>query len=372
MESCYAWRKRCGSCVLAIAVVTGLSVGVAGCGSGKTAGGPKVLQQSVLSSPIKVPTRLGDMYVTTAAPLPTREGLTVVYFSQTEMRSHLIDWVLQRESLRKGSDMIVAGQEIPTLVYAPNGKRLIAAYRDGGYVLVSGPFMIKSDSGYSTTFRFSPDSNVIAAGWQDLTLLTIARLRITATTFHRAVASPEESDPESGSPVDISSIWFRSDQDVLAATPQALYEWSANRGPMLHLLFACACGGSNTAFSGNGKTLAIGTKDGHVLLYEIASRRLLWDVAAVAGMGDHVYELAFTRGDRYLVAGTSAGWIAVFDVAKGRVVERMQIDTEPIIMLQTSDDGRLVVIGTQTHFTLEQPPDGRPRMNKIEIRRVLS
>ena len=67
------------------------------------------------------------------------------------------------------------------------------------------------------------------------------------------------------------------------------------------------------AFSPDGRTLAAGTNDGAVQLWDTANRN--WFASLSAGSNNPVYSVAFSPDGRTLAAGTNDGKVLLWDTA---------------------------------------------------------
>jgi WD40 repeat protein len=172
----------------------------------------------------------------------------------------------------------------------------------------------------------------------------------------------------------------------------ALIDWAENEAWTKSLITAVyeAQGGNpsvrDLAFSGDGRTLAVGDIRGRILLWDTAERRivgewplmdsevtglafsgngrtlavrnasmriLLWDVAertktvrVLSGSGV-VTDLAL-RGDGHtLAAGTEGGKVQLWDVPSGRSRGSLDCPEGPVTCLALSPDGKVLVAGTK-------------------------
>ena len=116
---------------------------------------------------------------------------------------------------------------------------------------------------------------------------------------------------------------------------------------------AGAIGEFALAFSAAGDLLATGAADGSIRLWSFP------DLAPVRGMREsevHVLGLAFTSGDRELIALGADHSLRVFDVGRGVEVLSVPVGDDPtagLVAFSASADGRVLAFGSRTTCVLD-------------------
>jgi WD40 repeat protein len=139
-----------------------------------------------------------------------------------------------------------------------------------------------------------------------------------------------------------SYIVFSPDGKLLAgALPDPSTEeyiiqvWDVGTGEML-LELKGRSGNTPFEFSPDGKTIAAGSKDTTIHLWDVATGR---EVRQFEGNEPHNWSLAFSPDGRMLVSGGRAHVIRAWDVATGKLVHQMKGD-ESINLVYFSPDGK--------------------------------
>jgi WD40 repeat protein len=91
------------------------------------------------------------------------------------------------------------------------------------------------------------------------------------------------------------------------------------------------------AFGPDGRTLAIGSVDATVRLWDVATRRT---TAVLEPRSGYVYSVASSPDGRTLA--TSSGVLQLWDVATGRIVAILHGNTNLVSSMAFSPDGQLL------------------------------
>jgi predicted amidohydrolase len=209
---------------------------------------------------------------------------------------------------------------------------------------------------YVRSVAFSPDGKTLASGSEDETVILwdvagrrpLGELRrelgtvqdLKPSTSNRAVRSvafsPDGKTLASGSSDGTVKLWDVAGRRPLGA-PLAVHEW----------------GLSSVAFSPDGKTLASGSEDTTVKLWDVAGRRPL---GAPLKHKNAVSSVAFSPDGKTLASGSSDGTVILWDVARRTPL------SEPLVV-HTGEGGE-VNIGRMTimkslEIVVAFSPDGK-------------
>ncbi len=165
---------------------------------------------------------------------------------------------------------------------------------------------------------------------------------VSTASFYIAQSSPYLITTLEGHSSDVPSVAFSSDGSTLASGSwdSTIVLWDMDTRERMAVLEGHTHGVTSVAFSSDGSTLASGSLGGEILLWDVAAREA---VGALEGYTERISEVAFSPDGRTLAAG---GWwddtVKLWDVATREEVATVQMHTDPILSVAFSPDGSIL------------------------------
>jgi WD40 repeat protein len=262
---------------------------------------------------------------------------------------------------------------VHSVAFSPDGKTLAAGYDDSKVTLSAVrnrhelPVRLKGLGGSIQTVAFSPDGRTVAAGGSDRKIW----LWDPATGLARDTSLTGHSDW-------VTSLAFSPDGKILASGSEddtiRLWDLGAGRQLGAPLTGDMNRGGrrvaepfgwvKSVAFSPDGKTLASGSADSTITVWDIATHRQ--SGGPLTGHTRSVNSVAFSPNGKILASGGADGTIRLWDVAAhrqlgvalighGGAVNSVAFSPDGELVASGGDDGTIRLWDVATHQELGEP-----------------
>ena len=144
----------------------------------------------------------------------------------------------------------------------------------------------------------------------------------------------------------VSSVSFSPDGKTLASGSwdKTVRLWDVTTGEQLSELTGHTSLVYSVSFSPDGKTLASGSKDNTVRLWDVATGEQL---SELTGHTDSVFSVSFSPDGKTLASGFGDNTVRLWDVATGEQLSEFTGHTDSVLSVSFSPDGKTLASGSE-------------------------
>jgi WD40 repeat protein len=219
------------------------------------------------------------------------------------------------------------------VAYNPAGTRVAVGYQDSSFVVVfdtrTGRIIAKTANlnGSVLDLEFVGNTGKLAIGGGDLALWQYDTAACCDHLPGQGGFAPNPHNPT----------------EFVAATPDGLFILTIDHSGKPHKVLLSSQGLTGAQFSPDGSEVVATNSDGGVVIYRVATRKV---VATFSAYGTAAQDAAFSPDGRQIVAGYRDGTARVWDIASKLQLTLLAGHTGLISSVQFSPDGREILTGS--------------------------
>jgi serine/threonine protein kinase/WD40 repeat protein len=245
---------------------------------------------------------------------------------------------------------------------APDGAHFAFAVQD--QVKIHDPLLrrpirtLKASQGPINAVVYNRRGDRIAAGGDD------ASIHIWSTADYNVVHKL------TGHKKEVRAIAFGPDDKVLVSCsgsskypnfPGEVIIWDLEKKVPAHTLRLHKSGVNSVTISHSGKILASAGQDQSIQLHDLSSGKHLRELSHIHG----IVEVRFSPDDKTLAAGTNQGLVVIFDVETGQTLREFHGHVHWVDALAFSDDGKLLASSGEEGVIRVWNPSTGELLNKL-------
>ena len=247
---------------------------------------------------------------------------------------------------------------VTSVSFSPDGQKLASGNGDGTvrfWEVSSGRKLRESEkhSSIINSIEYSPDGQKVAVGSADGTVRVLDAKIVTSESSSAVLMMKQQSlntgkaeQVLTGHGASIRSVSFSPDGRTLATGSQdrTVKLWDMEATWELPVMYPHESSILTISFSSDGRTVATGSEDKTVILTDVVKGEKLWKSE---NLGANVNSVAFSADGRMLAVGTNDGRIRLLDAVSHKELWRKPaIHGESVNSVAFSPDGKSLASGS--------------------------
>ena len=236
---------------------------------------------------------------------------------------------------------------VNSVAFAPDGKTLASGSYDNAIKLwgARSGALLRTLEGHKrgiVSVAFAPDGNTLASGGWDYTIKT---WDARSSELQLSIDARGPDHERKGHTDWVSSVAFAPDGKTLASGSgdDTIKLWDARSGEILRTLEGHTSGVRSVAFAPDGITLASGSRDSTIELWDVRSGALLH---TLAGHKERVFSVAFAPDGNTLASASIDDTIKLWDARSGALLRTLEGHTSAVHSVAFAPDGSTLASGS--------------------------